>query len=144
MYLLDTNIISFMNQKGENKENIQENIRQKIKNSNQLFISVISYQEVIHGIADARSRNGNDYRKSYFKDVLSTINNGIIVLDYTIDTADIFAEIKTKLNRKGFQVDDKDLMIAASAVEAEFTLVTNNTKDFKNISGLIVEDWTVF
>jgi len=146
MYLLDTNIISFINLSGKEASNINKNLNKILQSNNKidLFISAISVQEIHYGIKNAQSIHGLKYKELLFKNLINFIEADTIVIEYTAKMAIKFAEIKTKLNRKGFQVDDKDLMIAATAVEAEFTLVTNNTKDFKNISGLIVEDWTVF
>jgi predicted nucleic acid-binding protein len=35
-----------------------------------------------------------------------------------------------------------DLQIAATALDHGGTIVTRNTRDFKSIPGLIVEDWS--
>ena len=43
---------------------------------------------------------------------------------------------------KGFTVDEMDMFIAALCVQHGYTLVTNNTRDFKNISRLTLVDWT--
>ncbi|NJC26689.1 PIN domain-containing protein [Neolewinella antarctica] len=44
--------------------------------------------------------------------------------------------------RKIPMVGSNDLFIAAIAISYNLTLVTNNTKDFKNITPLVLEDWT--
>jgi tRNA(fMet)-specific endonuclease VapC len=46
------------------------------------------------------------------------------------------------LYRKGFTVGEIDILISAICLENDYTLVTNNTADFKNIDGLELEDWT--
>ena len=38
-------------------------------------------------------------------------------------------------------IDDMDLLIAATAIYNELTLVTNNTKNFENIPNLSLENW---
>jgi tRNA(fMet)-specific endonuclease VapC len=43
---------------------------------------------------------------------------------------------KVHLGRHSF-----DVLIAAHAIAAGAVLVTNNTKDFKGIAGLVVETW---
>ena len=45
----------------------------------------------------------------------------------------------TAVNRK---IGDMDMLIAANVLSRGCTLVTNNEKDFKNISGLKIENWT--
>ena len=38
-------------------------------------------------------------------------------------------------------IEDMDLLIAATAIYNELTLVTNNTKHFENIPNLSLENW---
>ncbi|MCL2199516.1 MAG: PIN domain-containing protein [Defluviitaleaceae bacterium] len=51
-------------------------------------------------------------------------------------------EIYENLYRKGFTVGELDMLIAAYCVTHGCTVVTNNIKDFENIDGLIMVDWT--
>jgi tRNA(fMet)-specific endonuclease VapC len=46
------------------------------------------------------------------------------------------------LYRKSLTVGELDILIAAYCLTHACTLVTNNTKDFANIDGLICVDWT--
>lgn len=52
------------------------------------------------------------------------------------------AHIYAELYNKHFTVKDADIVIAAYCFEHCYTLVTNNTKDFINIDGLQLVDWT--
>jgi tRNA(fMet)-specific endonuclease VapC len=52
--------------------------------------------------------------------------------------ADIYADLRCA----GFTVNDADILIAAFSVINKFTLVTGNTKDFENIDGLQITNWT--
>jgi len=53
------------------------------------------------------------------------------------------AQIYAKVRKKGFTVHDADLLIAAFCLESNYTLVTNNIADFKNIEGINLVDWTL-
>ena len=48
-----------------------------------------------------------------------------------------------ELYNKRFTVGELDILIAAICLGRGYTLVTNNTDDFKNIDGLALEDWTI-
>jgi predicted nucleic acid-binding protein len=51
------------------------------------------------------------------------------------------AEIYASLYIKRFTVKDSDIVIAAFCIVNGYTLVTNNTKDFENMDGLLYIDW---
>ncbi|HPI88478.1 MAG TPA: type II toxin-antitoxin system VapC family toxin [Spirochaetota bacterium] len=55
--------------------------------------------------------------------------------------ADIYGKIRSELEIRGSIIGPYDLQIASIALSHNLTLVTNNTKEFKRISGLKVEDW---
>lgn len=47
------------------------------------------------------------------------------------------------LRNKKLKVKTFDLRIASVVLEREATLVTRNTRDFKKVPGLILEDWSL-
>ena len=51
------------------------------------------------------------------------------------------AHIYVDLRKKGFTVGDDDIFIAAFCLLDGYTLVTRNTKDFENITGLQQVNW---
>ena len=51
------------------------------------------------------------------------------------------AGLYVDLRRSGFTVGDADILIAAFCLENGYVLVTSNTKDFINMSGLRLVDW---
>jgi len=51
------------------------------------------------------------------------------------------AHIYADLRKMGFTVSDDDIFIAAFCLLNEYTLVTRNTKDFENITGLQQVNW---
>jgi tRNA(fMet)-specific endonuclease VapC len=54
-----------------------------------------------------------------------------------------FAEAKLFLQRRGKLIGPMDLLIAATALANEATVVTNNVKEFSRVPGLRVENWTI-
>jgi len=61
------------------------------------------------------------------------------VVDYGDVAAYQFGQLRKEL--KGNEIGPYDLMIAAHARGLGLTLVTNNTKEFKRVGGLRVENW---
>ena len=51
------------------------------------------------------------------------------------------AVLRSKLSRIGTPIGPYDLLIAATAVENRLILVTHNTREFRRVDELVVEDW---
>ena len=54
---------------------------------------------------------------------------------------DVYAEARAELERKGQRIGALDLMIAATALAHDLTLVTHNAAEFARVPGLRLEDW---
>jgi tRNA(fMet)-specific endonuclease VapC len=147
MYLFDTNIISFLFKDNVESENILHNFsKNNLTGYNaKIYISTITAQEIVYGIKLVRLQKGKDYKKEELDKSLKFINEAsVLKIPFDTEMAIKTGEIKAKLKNSGVSYgDDSDLMIAATAIECGFTLITNNTKHFKNIPGLQYEDWTV-
>jgi tRNA(fMet)-specific endonuclease VapC len=54
-----------------------------------------------------------------------------------------YGSIRAELKSKGKMIGNNDLWIAAHALAAELTLVTNNEREFRRVRGLKVQNWAV-
>lgn len=52
-----------------------------------------------------------------------------------------YGRIRNDLERAGTPIGPNDLMIAATAVANDLTLVTANTREFERVIGLDLENW---
>jgi len=59
----------------------------------------------------------------------------------TWDASDAYASIRTRLERRGEQIGNMDMLIAAHAMSIGATLVTNNRRHFERVEGLVIETW---
>ena len=66
---------------------------------------------------------------------------GITVVSLEIISARIFGDIKAFLRSQGQLLEDADLLIAATALTFNLTLVTNNVRHFSRIPHLVIESW---
>ncbi len=130
MYLLDTNIIIYSL---KNNKIVNENLK-KYKNS--LFaISIITYGELIFGAEKSQQKTNNLAK-------IHEISEIFPILNLSSEIMNIFGSLKASLQKNGTIIDDMDLFIAATAIVNNYTLVTNNTKHFNRIEGLLLTDWT--
>ena len=52
-----------------------------------------------------------------------------------------FGRIRTELERAGTPIGPYDLLIAATAIAGNRTLVTANIREFSRVAGLTIENW---
>jgi tRNA(fMet)-specific endonuclease VapC len=52
-----------------------------------------------------------------------------------------YGELRDDLERRGLPIGANDMLIAAHALAAGCTLVTNNEREFSRVRGLKVENW---
>ena len=67
--------------------------------------------------------------------------NSLVVLPLDQPADQHYADIRAALERAGTPIGSHDLFIAAHARSRDLTLVTHNTREFKRVAGLRVEDW---
>jgi len=66
---------------------------------------------------------------------------GLEILPLTADDTDAAAQVTAGLRKKGRPIGQMDTLIAGHALSRELTLVTHNTRHFREVDGLAVEDW---
>ena len=126
--ILDTNAYSaFMG--GDKK------VFDYIVESEVVYISTIVIGELFAGFyrGERLSQHREELRAFLDKD-------GVEVIDVSIETAEIFGEIKASLSKEGKMIPLNDIWIAAHSVETGAKLISYDTH-FKSICGLRV--WNV-
>ena len=64
------------------------------------------------------------------------------ILPFDDAAAEAYALIRVDLEKRGEVIGANDMIIAATTLSGEATLVSNNTREFSRIPGLAVTDWT--
>ena len=52
-----------------------------------------------------------------------------------------YGDLRAELERRGTPIGSLDTMIAAHALNLQATLITNNTREFAQVSGLHIDNW---
>jgi len=94
-----------------------------------LFISVISLAELYEGAHGARE-------PSQALESLANFVSGTTVLDVSRDIARLFGERRAQFRRAGRLIDNFDLLIAATCLQHDLRLLTNNISHFERIERL--------
>lgn len=58
-----------------------------------------------------------------------------------VDCVHHYGKVRATLEAAGKTIGPLDLLIAAHALALEATLITHNTREFKRVPGLNIEDW---
>ncbi|RJF90041.1 type II toxin-antitoxin system VapC family toxin [Oleomonas cavernae] len=97
-------------------------------------ISVITYGELRYGAEKSTSRDSSLER-------LAALVSLLPVLALPDSAAETYGLLRAELERRGEMIGGNDLWIAAHALSEQFTLVTNNVREFQRIPGLAIENW---
>jgi len=131
-YLLDTNICIYLIKKrpfGVLK-------RFKQHSPQDVAISIITVFELEYGV-----------HKSLYplksQEALAKFLGPLHVLTLNRASVTESASIRAKLEKSGRPIGAYDLLIAGQARALNMTLVTNTTREFERINGLIVANWVV-
>ena len=98
---------------------------------------------VVSVITEAELRTGAAKSSSPVK-TLRLVENflrPLAIADFTSDDAIAYAQVRAKLERAGTPIGPLDTLIASQAVARKLTLVSNNEREFRRVSGLHVENW---
>lgn len=76
-------------------------------------------------------------------DVVRRFTGPLQIVPFHANAAEQYGRIRAALESTGTPIGPSDLIIAATALTAQATLVTHNVKEFARVPGLICEDWTL-
>lgn len=131
--LIDTDILIFILK--NNKSVIEKSLEYQEK-FGRLKISDLTFYECQRGY-----KTSNAIKKL---EVFMKLTELMDVIPLSKNIYTTASEIYAKLYKKGFPTGEFDLLIAATALENNLTIVTNNTKHFARIKeyfGLEVDNW---
>lgn len=129
-YMLDTDTCAFILRKSSPV------LLQRIQQVplHQQCMSVVTLAELLYGVQVSSKKKAN-------RDAVELLARYVNVLEWTLDAAGHYAEIRADLKKRGQQLGANDLLIAAHAKSMGAFIVTNNVKDFGRVKGLKLENW---
>jgi tRNA(fMet)-specific endonuclease VapC len=129
-YLLDTNICIYIRQRRP-----QEVLRRFRKlRPGEAVLSVITYGELFYAAAKSAQPPAALERLRELAQFLPPIA-------LPESAGESYEAIRSELESKGEMIGNNDLWIAAHALAAGLTLVTNREREFRRVRGLKVQNW---
>ena len=92
-------------------------------------LSVISLAELYEGVLYSANRKRDE-------EALQEFLEGVYFVEIDFETCRIFAKERGRLRTDGNLIEDFDLMIGATAIRHDLTLLTNNRRHFARMDGL--------
>jgi len=98
-----------------------------------LALSVVSLGELYEEVYYSRDPEASERSLQRF------LNRELTILGIDEETCKRFGRERGRLRTMGQRIGDMDLMIAATALQYDLTLLTNNRRHFDRIDGLRIE-----
>jgi tRNA(fMet)-specific endonuclease VapC len=126
-FLIDTDwVIDHLNAVSEVTRRLKELEPQR------LALSIISAAELWEGVYFSR-----DQKRSQV--MLEAFLSGVTILNLDEEVCKRFGHLRGSMRKRGQVMGDFDLLIAATALRHNLTLLTNNRKHFAGIAGLQIQ-----
>jgi tRNA(fMet)-specific endonuclease VapC len=99
-------------------------------------------EQCVSSITVAELRYGANRRNSTkLHRLIDVFINEVEIMPFDEACADRFGRLASELTKRGTQIGEFDVLIAAHALTLGLTLVTNNEKHFSRVHGLKTENW---
>jgi tRNA(fMet)-specific endonuclease VapC len=139
MYILDTDHLSVLERGGVNAQRLRQRLGSI--NSIQVAVTIISYEEQMRGWLSYIGKVKNlEKQVEAYKQLKQQLINycRIPIFEFDDQSAQVFQRLRKEYPRLGTM----DLKIASVTLVNDAVLLTRNSSDFGQISGLSIEDWT--
>ncbi len=131
-FLLDTNICIYIPRK---KPDAMLRRFRTLRHG-EAVLSVITFGELLYGAEKSLQR-------AVALQQLQELAELLPVMALPETAAQTYGRMRAELERKGLMIGNNDLWISAHAKAAGLTLVTNNEREFRRVSGLKVQNWAL-
>ena len=102
-----------------------------------VYLSAVTASELLHGLHRAGQESIRKRRSAFIDDAFRLFP----ILPFDLDVAREHARIWAGLSRQGLVIGAHDLMIAATALAHDLSLVTFNAREFSRVQDLTLVTW---
>lgn len=131
-YLLDTNICIYLIRQRSGV--LARKLAQY--STSDFTISTITVAELEFGVQKSSQPVQN-------RQALDLFLAPFTLLEFDLEAAAAYGTTRANLESQGTAIGSMDTLLAAQALSRGITLVTNNSREFSRVPGLLIEDWTV-
>lgn len=135
LYLLDTDTCSYILR--QRPIQVLEKMQKMGEAGKSITISSITYAELLLG---AERSNAKKKHLGLIRSLVECLDE---ILPWDERAAESFSKVQAALYKKGTPIGPNDTMIAGHVMSLNGTIVTNNTKHFKQVRNIKIENWTL-
>ena len=133
VFMLDTCICSFIMR--EMPPSVLQRLANETAQQHRIVISAITYAEMRYGQVGKKASPKLRQLVDAFVTRLDAVE------PWSKEAVDATISIKQQLAAQGTPIGNNDTAIAGHAIALDVVLVTNNTREFIRVDGLMLEDW---
>ncbi|MGB3330756.1 MAG: type II toxin-antitoxin system VapC family toxin [Thermomicrobiales bacterium] len=135
-YLLDTNVVSLLLRADGDRaaQALVQGLPQEV-----VYLSAITIGEIQRGISRLPTGRKRDELAAWFLTLQGTYADAILPI--TRDTALRWGELTARMQAAGQNIKAPDLLIAATALEHDLTVVTRNVRDCAPTGASVLDPW---
>jgi tRNA(fMet)-specific endonuclease VapC len=131
--MLDTCICSFIMR--EHPQCVLERLAAAVQQNHRIVISAITYSEMRFWQIGKKAAPKHKLLVDEF------VRRVDAVLPRDHQAVDAAIEVRLKLAELGTPIASNDAAIAGHAISQGYTVITNSTREFSRVDGLVYEDW---
>ena len=124
--MLDTNVFIHSQRSGGTVDFSQW------KEYGDVYISAVTASELLVGVHNAKTDSQRTRRSAFVEAVLARVP----VLSFEMEEARVHAGLFAALSKRGKMIGAHDLMIAATAIAHNCTVLTENVRELERVPGL--------
>jgi tRNA(fMet)-specific endonuclease VapC len=131
--ILDSTVLITAERRGDTVRRLIERVIE-VGGDQDAALSAVGLTEFVHGIYRSSTPEIRQRRQAYLDELLSDLT----VHPYTGDTALLAGKLDGEQQAKGITIPFADLLIGATALSLNFSILTVNLRHFRLIPGLSV------
>lgn len=119
----------------EHPQDVLARLATAVQSNHRIVISAVTYAEMRLGQIGKKAAPKHKLMVDEF------VRRVDAVLPWDRQAVDATIEVRLQLAASGTPIGGNDAAIAGHAISQGCTLVTNNTREFARVDGLLYEDW---
>jgi tRNA(fMet)-specific endonuclease VapC len=129
--ILDSSVVVAGERQGHTVRQILEQFKTGYGET-EIGLSVATIVELTHGVQHAKLEERGQRRQAFVDELIRDVP----VYPVTVETAKLAGRIEGERAERGVSIPFEDLLIAATALELGFSVVTGNIRHFQQVPGL--------